>query len=314
MATYTDGTSAAANGRPDLAYLAGRWAADYPEKYIALDAFPLVEVSAAGSLSIDGRGNYVDVDPDGKSTIRGMGADPPQADPATRVTYNYEPQDRGLVVPWDESDENVRRRRAAGVDPEMVAARQSTNLCLQAVDTMASNALTASTSPFTATADTDISSAKWSTASNPVRSVIHDAITAYDNTLDSMVISFKAWNYLLGNTDITSTFTGALPNATLSNERARAHMAEFGITSVFVGETNIWGATVILYNRGGGNVLMGDYSGVVMPFVRADDSDERGLTVRTWDAPHGQTHYAYTFLCSDVVIDIEGGCRIVNSF
>jgi hypothetical protein len=196
----------------------------------------------------------------------------------------------------------------------MVAARQSTNLCLLAVDRMCATALTAGTSPFTATADVNITSAKWSTATNPVRSVIHSAITAYDDTLDSMIIGFKAWNYILANTDTTSTYAGATPDATISAELARQHMAGFGIENVYVGETSLWGATVILYKRGTGNFLMGDYSGVVLPYVAHDDSDERGVTARTWDAPHGQTHSSYVFQTSSVVIDVSGGCRIINAY
>ena len=314
MATRTDGTSAAANGRPDLAFLAGRWATEFPEKYIALDAFATVPVSGAGALSIDGKGHWLDMDVTTKTSIRSLGGGPPQADPANRATYDFNPQDRGQEVVWDESDENVRRRRAAGVDPEMVAARQSTNLCLLAVDYMCSSALTAATSPFTATADVNITGAKWSTASNPVRSVIHDAIAAYDDFLDSMIIGFKAWNYLLANSDITSTYTGAVPDATISAEIARQHMAGFGIENVYVGETNLWGSTIILYKRGTGDFLMGDYSGVVLPYVAHDDSDERGMTARTWDAPHGQTHSSYVFQTSDIVIDINGGCRIINAY
>ena len=318
--TYTIGTSAAAAARPDLAFATSRHLAEYglgeESRYVSLRAFGSLEVDqTGGAISFDGAGWGFDADHANKSFQRGLMGDFGQADPVTRGTYNVRAMDYGEIVRMDVNDANVARRRRLKGDAanEQVFAAHALNMCLLGIEKRAVDVLTAATSPFTNAADVDATSNPWSTASSSIRTQLHTAMSNFDGDLDAMVVGWKAWNYLRMNTAITGTFTGARDGATISQEQARDHLAEFGIRSVYIGKSALWGDTCILYKKGSGDPDV-SHVGVVSPFVQLPDGDENGLAFRVWDDPDGQKR---NYLCvgtRDVIAEADGGVRITNLY
>tara|TARA_R100001530_G_scaffold31948_2_gene25120 strand:- start:1766 stop:2719 length:954 start_codon:yes stop_codon:yes gene_type:complete len=313
MATRYQGTSTA---RGDLLPIASAFAETYGEGdgslYVGAKAASILPLSLGSeSVAVPNASFYQHSDTAAQafSFKRNPGSAFAQSDPASYTTLDFNCQDVGMEHVYDMSASLVKNQLAYGgmAAVEQAHLQQSVSYMLQGLDKVVADAV-ATTNPWDATV-VDASGAQWSTVSTDIFALhITQALINVDLPMDSILMSWKAYQYLAANTTLNDRYGGQPGQGRHNPEGVLGALATAGITNLYVGSTAKYGAYVTLFNRGGGSADV-DAGSIVMGVVRGEDSDENGMSVYTRDIDaRRKAVVAYTH--ADVQLVTANGVQI----